>query len=107
MYTQESVQAILDGMAWLGLNYDEGPYYQTKHFSSNYSKEVDELIIAGRCIPLLLFKRTFRKKITQEQTASKEKPRYDGFCRERTSKGKGLIASDFKIHSMVWWNLMI
>lgn len=30
--TPESVQAILDGMSWLGLDYDEGPYYQTKRF---------------------------------------------------------------------------
>src|SRR5437870_3103399 len=41
--TQESVQAILDAMAWLNLAYDEGPYYQTKRFD-RYREVVDLLL---------------------------------------------------------------
>ena len=45
--TQESVQAILDAMDWLGLDYDEGPYYQTKHFD-RYLAVIEQLLQAGK-----------------------------------------------------------
>lgn len=41
--TPEAVQAILDGMEWLGIEYDEGPYYQTKRFD-RYKEVIEELI---------------------------------------------------------------
>jgi len=44
--TEESVQAILDGMQWLGLDYDEGPYFQTKHFD-RYREVVAQLLESG------------------------------------------------------------
>lgn len=44
--TAASVQAILDGMHWVGLNYDEGPFYQTKRFD-RYAKVLNQLIAAG------------------------------------------------------------
>ena len=44
--TQASVDAILDGMAWLGLNYDEGPYYQTQRFD-RYMAVIQQLMDQG------------------------------------------------------------
>ena len=49
--TQESVQAILDGMEWLGLNWDEDPVFQTDRFD-RYHAVIDELLgqgLAYRC----------------------------------------------------------
>ncbi len=45
--TPESVQAILDGMEWLGLDYDEGPYYQTRRFD-RYAEVVQQLLGEGK-----------------------------------------------------------
>src|SRR5204863_1792148 len=45
--TQESVQAILDGMAWLGLNYDEGPFYQMQRLK-RYQEIAQQLIEQGK-----------------------------------------------------------
>ena len=44
--TEESVQAILDGMQWLNLDYDEGPYYQTERFD-RYTAAIQQLIDQG------------------------------------------------------------
>src|SRR3989442_12593997 len=44
--TQEATDVILSGMRWLGLNWDEGPYYQSQR-KANYKKRVDELIAKG------------------------------------------------------------
>ena len=45
--TPEAVQAILDSMSWLGLNYDLGPYYQTKHFP-RYKEVIQQLLDNGK-----------------------------------------------------------
>src|SRR5215470_13424097 len=45
--TPEAVQAILDGMTWLGLDYEEGPYYQTRRFD-RYREVVEQLLAAGK-----------------------------------------------------------
>ena len=44
--TAESVNAILEGMTWLGLEYDEGPFYQTQRFD-RFSEAIDELLTSG------------------------------------------------------------
>ena len=77
--TEASVNAILEGMAWLGLNYDEGPFYQTQRFE-RYREVLDQLLAAGHayrcyCTPEDLAARR------EAQLARKEKPRYDGRCR--------------------------
>ena len=49
--TTESINAILEAMTWLGLEYDEGPFYQTKRFAK-YNEVIDELLekgLACRC----------------------------------------------------------
>lgn len=80
--TEESVQAILDGMQWLGLDYDEGPFFQTQHFE-RYREVVKQLMDAGHayhcyCTPEEL------TVMREEATARKEKPRYNGYWRERS-----------------------
>jgi glutamyl-tRNA synthetase len=77
--TAESVNAILEGMTWLGLEYDEGPFYQTERFV-RYSEVIQELMdkgLAYRCS----CSRERLDALREEQMKRKEKPRYDGHCR--------------------------
>ena len=79
--TAESVNAILEGMAWLGLGYDEGPFYQTQRFD-RYNAVIDDLLAKG-----LAYRCDCPKErldaLREEQMAAKLKPRYDGRCRHR------------------------
>lgn len=86
--TQASVQAILDAMAWLGLDYDEGPYYQTQHFE-RYKAIVDQLLEQGDAYYCYCSKEEL-EKMRDEQRANKQKPRYDGRCRHRQSPEPGV-----------------
>ena len=92
--TPESVQAIMDGMAWLNLNFDEGPYYQTKHFE-RYHEVLEQLLASGNAYRCYCSKERL-EKLREEQTANKEKPRYDGLCRNRTTPGEGSFVIRFK-----------
>jgi glutamyl-tRNA synthetase len=79
--TPASVNAILEGMTWLGLEYDEGPFFQTDRFQ-RYSQVIDELMSKGlayRCD----CSRERLDALREEQMARKDKPRYDGHCRDR------------------------
>ena len=78
--TQESIQAILDGMAWLGLDYDEGPYYQTQRFD-RYKEVIAQLLDEGKAYRCYCSKERL-DKLRIEQIANKQKPRYDGYCRD-------------------------
>ena len=77
--TQESVDAILEGMQWLGLDYDEGPFYQTKRFD-RYNEVIDQLIDKGMAYRCSCSKERL-DNLREEQMAAKQKPRYDGHCR--------------------------
>ena len=44
--TPEAIEAIMDGMNWLNLAWDEGPYFQTKRFD-RYNAVIDEMLVAG------------------------------------------------------------
>lgn len=79
--SEESVQAILDSMQWLGLPYQEGPYYQTQRFD-RYREVVQQLLDNGQayhcyCTPEEL------QTMREEATALKQKPRYNGYWRDR------------------------
>ncbi len=52
--TQEAVDAIVDGMEWLGLEHDEGPYYQTQRFD-RYKEVIQQLLDDWPCLLLQLF----------------------------------------------------
>lgn len=86
--TQESVQAILDGMEWLQLNYDEGPYYQTQRFDRY--KEVVQQLLSDEHAYHCYCSREDVDAMREEQRAKGLKPRYDGRCRHRTEVVKGI-----------------
>ncbi len=80
--TQEAVDAILGGMSWLGLDYDEGPFYQTKRFD-RYNAVAQQLLDQGRAYRCYCSKERL-EKLREDLTAANEKPRYDGHCRDLT-----------------------
>ena len=77
--SQESVNAILEGMTWLNLEYDEGPFYQTDRFD-RYKEVIQQLVDAGNAYRCYCSKDRL-ETLREEQMANKEKPRYDGKCR--------------------------
>ena len=90
--TPESVQAILDGMAWLGLDYDEGPFYQTKRFE-RYREVIEQLIGQGDAYYCECSKQRL-DSLREQQMAAQQKPRYDGCCRDlglRPESGKSMV----------------
>jgi glutamyl-tRNA synthetase len=86
--TDEAVQVILDGMRWLGLSADEGPYYQTRRFDRY--REVLEALLARDQAYRCYCTREELEAMRAEQLARKEKPRYDGRCRERIEPRAGV-----------------
>jgi glutamyl-tRNA synthetase len=84
--TPEAVQAILDGMQWLGLAHDEGPFYQMQRME-RYKQVIGEMLAAGTAYHCYMSKDEL-DALRAEQEARKEKPRYDG--RWRPVAGKTL-----------------
>jgi len=82
--TQPSVDAILEGIDWLGLDYDEGPIYQSDR-TERYNEVISELLAKSKAyycdcsIERLEIMR-------EEQIVKKEKPKYDGCCRNKGLK---------------------
>ncbi len=79
--TAESVNAILEGMTWLGLEYDEGPFYQTERME-RYRAVTEQLLEEDKAYHCYCSKEELAA-MRAEQLARKEKPRYDGRCRNR------------------------
>jgi glutamyl-tRNA synthetase len=79
--SREAVDAILEAMEWLELEWDEGPYYQTQHFD-RYRAVAEQLIKSNQAYYCHCSKDRL-EKLREEQLAKKQKPRYDGHCRER------------------------
>ena len=82
--TPEAVQAILDGMQWLGLHHDEGPFYQMKRMD-RYREVIAQMLAAGTayhcyCSPDEV------EAMRERQRAAGEKPRYDGTWRPEPGK---------------------
>ena len=84
--TPEAVQAIIDGMNWLGLDADEGPYYQTRRMD-RYKEVIAQMLEDGTAYRCYLSREEL-DALRAEQEARKEKPRYDG--RWRPEPGKTL-----------------
>lgn len=86
--TPENVEAIIDGMAWLGLDADEGPFFQTARFD-RYREIIDRWLDDGaayRCY----CSREELEKLRSEQRERGEKTRYDGRCRDRHQPRPGV-----------------
>ncbi|HRQ05053.1 MAG TPA: glutamate--tRNA ligase [Nitrosomonas halophila] len=78
--SQQSVQAILDGMAWLGLDYDEGPYYQMQRLSRY--QEVAEQLLQHNLAYYCYASKEELDALREQQRAAGLKPRYDGRWRD-------------------------
>ena len=82
--TPEAIEAIMDGMNWLNLAWDEGPYFQTKRFD-RYNAVIDEMLVAGTAYKCYCSRERL-DALREEQMAKGEKPRYDGRCRHDHSE---------------------
>lgn len=82
--TPEAVQAILDGMQWLGLAHDEGPFYQMQRMA-RYKEVIAEMLAAGTAYHCYM-SRDELDALRAEQEVRKEKPRYDGRWRPEPGK---------------------
>ncbi|MEQ3660300.1 MAG: glutamate--tRNA ligase [Glaciecola sp.] len=80
--TDDAKQAILDGMSWLGLDHDKGPYYQTERFD-RYNQLIDELLEKGLAYKCFMSVDEL-DAIREEQEKKGEKPRYPGTWRDRS-----------------------
>lgn len=80
--TQAAVDAILDGMKWLDLDYDEGPIFQMDRME-RYQQAGNQLLKEGKAYRCDCSKERL-EALRETQMANQEKPRYDGHCRERT-----------------------
>jgi glutamyl-tRNA synthetase len=78
--TAQSTQAILDGMAWLGLDYDEGPFYQM-HRLERYHELAEQLLRTGNAYHCYASKEEL-DMMREQQRAAGLKPRYDGRWRD-------------------------
>jgi glutamyl-tRNA synthetase len=85
--TSEAVDAITDGMEWLGLEHDEGPFYQTQRFD-RYKEVIQQLLDDGHAY-YCNCSRERLDEMREQQMANKQKPKYDGCCRD-----KGLTVAD-------------
>ncbi|MFV8836174.1 glutamate--tRNA ligase [Aquisalimonas sp. APHAB1-3] len=114
--TQESVNAILEGMTWLGLEYDEGPFYQTQRFD-RYREVIQQLLDEGKAYKCYCSKERL-DALREEQQKRKEKPRYDGKCRDLQeppapdtshvirfrNPEEGAVVVDDRVHGRVAFN---
>ena len=77
--TPEAIEAIMEGMQWLNLQWDEGPYYQTKRFD-RYHQAIEQMLVNGSAYKCYCSKERLTD-LRDQQMAKGEKPRYDGKCR--------------------------
>jgi len=82
--TKESVDAILQGMEWLGLDWDEGPFFQSDSFDL-YKEYVQKLLSEGKAYRCYCTAPELEKKRELAMSEGR-KPKYDGTCRERTDQ---------------------
>lgn len=77
--TQQAIDAIIDGMKWLNLDWDEGPYFQTKRFN-RYQTVIEEMLVSGSAYRCYCSKERL-DALRVDQLAKGNKPRYDSMCR--------------------------
>ncbi len=85
--TQEAVDVILEGMQWLGLTHDEGPYYQTRRMD-RYKEVIQQLLDNGHAYKCYCSKEEL-EAMREAQMANREKARYDRRCRDLGTAPEG------------------
>lgn len=112
--TPESVQVILEGMQWLGLDYDAGPFYQTERFD-RYGEIIQQLLDEGKAYYCYCSKEEL-DDMREAQRAKGLKPRYDGRWRNRSDSIEGIspvvrfknpVDGDVVIKDIVKGNIVI
>jgi glutamyl-tRNA synthetase len=86
--TKENVDAILEGMAWLGLDADEGPFFQTQRYE-RYREVIEQWLAEGKAYCCYCTKEELNE-LREQQMASSGHVRYDGRCRDRTEPREGV-----------------
>ncbi|MGE0114257.1 MAG: glutamate--tRNA ligase [Steroidobacteraceae bacterium] len=86
--TDEATQVILDGMQWLGLTADEGPFYQTRRMD-RYREVIEQWLREGKAYRCYCTREEL-EDLRASQMAAKQKPRYDGRWRNRTDVRAGV-----------------
>ena len=86
--TRENVDAILEGMEWLGLDVDEGPIYQSERMD-RYQEVADQWLADGKAYHCYCSKEEI-DALREEQMATGKRVRYDGRCRERAEPREGI-----------------
>jgi glutamyl-tRNA synthetase len=92
--TQAAVDVIIEGMAWLGLDFDEGPYYQMQRME-RYKTVLAELQACGQVYPCYMSVEEL-DALRERQMAAKEKPRYDGTWRPEPDKALPAVPAGVK-----------
>ncbi|MCW5672928.1 MAG: glutamate--tRNA ligase, partial [Hydrogenophaga sp.] len=82
--SQAAVDVIIEGMKWLGLDHDEGPYYQMQRMD-RYKAVLADMVAGGLVYPCYMSV-TELDALREKQMAAKEKPRYDGTWRPEPGK---------------------
>lgn len=89
--TPEAIEAIIQALQWLQLDWDEGPYYQSKRFPL-YKEKVQRLLAEGKAYPCICTPEELEAKRQAAQKA-KKKPVYDGTCRAKSSSQPSAISA--------------
>jgi glutamyl-tRNA synthetase len=106
--TEEAVRVILEGMAWLGLEADSPPVFQTARFD-RYKAVIQQLLSEGKAYRCYCTKEEL-DDLRADQMARKQKPRYDGRWRDRTDSRAGVepvirfknpLAGEVVVHDLV------
>src|SRR5215470_9179950 len=114
--TEAAVQAIIDGMSWLELGHDEGPYYQTLRMD-RYRQVAEELVKAGKAYYAYETKEEL-DAMRAEQMEKGVKPRYNGYYRDRSEPSRddpnrvirfknpltGTVAFNDKVKGRIEWS---
>ncbi len=86
--TRENVDAILDGLAWLGLDADEGPFYQSERYG-RYREVADQWLAEGKAYHCYCSKDELAE-LREAQMKAGGRVHYDGRCRDRTKPRAGV-----------------
>ena len=81
--TEQAVAVILEGMQWLGLDYDQGPFFQSKRLN-RYQEIIQKLLEQGDAYYCNCSKQRL-EQLRQQQRLAKQKPKYDGHCRNASN----------------------
>ncbi|HLD16366.1 MAG TPA: glutamate--tRNA ligase [Coxiellaceae bacterium] len=112
--TQEAIDAILQGMAWLDLPWDEGPYYQMQRLD-RYHEVAEQLIQEGKAYRCTCSLERL-EKMREEQKALKQKSKYDGHCREKQLPAtetpsvvrlKNALAGTVHFHDLIYGDITV